>query len=411
MTEDAMATRPRPDLTYTWPRFWVPRDGTIDLSDAGFLQDPSVLAGPQGPTPLAALQDWRALALLGEPGIGKSTTLKEEADRVAALPAATRTVPIYVDLRAFSNESLLYARVFEGEKFIAWKNGTSYLFLHLDSLDEALLRIDSIANLLASELPGSPTERMSIRIACRTAVWPAATLGAALISIWGETSGAFELAPLRRRDLFTALDAHGIAVEGFMRALFAAQAVPFAIKPLTLKMLLTIYRQRGDLPNSSIDLYKQGCLALCEEQNKSRRDSGRRGRLNAGQRMRLAGRIAAATILGNRFAVWTGPEVNHPSENIPVSELAGRREQGEFAAFYATDDDVREVLDTGLFSSRGEGRMGWSHQGYGEFLAAFYLFERGVPAETMLKALLHPAGGLVPQLSVIAAWAASLSGG
>ena len=36
------------------------------------------------------------------------------------------------------------------------------------------------------------------------------------------------------------------------------------------------------------------------------------GNLNAGQRMRLAGRIAAATILGNRFAVWTGPEVDCP---------------------------------------------------------------------------------------------------
>ncbi len=38
--------------------------------------------------------------------------------------------------------------------------------------------------------------------------------------------------------------------------------------------------------------------------------------------------------------------------------------------------------------------MGWAHQGYGEFLASLYLSEQGVPAETMLKTLLHPAGGL-----------------
>ena len=126
--------------------------------------------------------------------------------------------------------------------------------------------------------------------------------------------------------------------------------------------------------------------------------------------MRLAGRIAAATILGNRFAVWTGPEVECPPEDILLSALAGHREDGAFAAFTATDDDVREVLDTGLFSSRGDRRMGWAHQGYGEFLAALYLFEQGVPAGTMLKALLHPAGGLIPQLSGVAAWAASLSG-
>jgi len=126
--------------------------------------------------------------------------------------------------------------------------------------------------------------------------------------------------------------------------------------------------------------------------------------------MRLAGRIAAATILGNCFAIWTGPEVECPLDDIPLSALAGHREDGAFAAFTATDEDIREVLDTGSFSSRGDHRMGWAHLGYGEFLAALYLFEQGVPAETMLKALLHPAGGLIPQLSGVAAWAASLSG-
>jgi hypothetical protein len=145
------------------------------------LRDPADwLTGPHAPVPLAALQRWRSLALLGEPGIGKSTTLKEEADRVAMLPEAASLASIYVDLRAFSSESLLYQRVFESEKFTAWKTGSSHLFLHIDSLDEALLRIDSIANLFASELSGLPTDRLSIRIACRTAVWPAETLGVSL---------------------------------------------------------------------------------------------------------------------------------------------------------------------------------------------------------------------------------------
>jgi hypothetical protein len=321
-----------------------------------------------------------ASALAGARPLGRTRHRQIDHAERGSRPRGVATAPanlvsVYVDLRAYSSETLLCQRVFESEKATVWKNGSSHLFLHLDSLDEALLRIDSIANLLAAELPSLPTERLSIRVACRTAVWPAATLGAALTGIWGDATGTFELAPLRRQDVFAALDADGISVEGFMRALLAAQAGPFAIKPLTLKMLLAIYRQRGDLPNSNVDLYKQGCLALCEEQNKSRRDSGRRGNLNAGQRMRLAARIAAATILGNRFAVWTGPQVECPLEDIPLSALAGHREDGAFATFTATDDDVREVLDTGLFSSRGDHRMGWAHQGYGEFLAALYLFE------------------------------------
>ena len=394
--------------TYAWPRFWIPLGGPLDLSDAGFLSDPNDSHGPDRPVTLAALEGRRSLALLGEPGIGKSTTLKEEADRIEALSKDGVLQSCYVDLRSFSSEAFLFQRVFENEKMTRWKSDGSHLVLHLDSLDEALLRIDSIANLIASELPNLPTDRLSIRIACRTAVWPAETLGSALTNIFGEQAGAFELAPLRRADIFTALDAHGIPTEGFMRALFAAHARPFAIKPLTLRMLLAVYEQDGALPDSSIELYERGCLALCEESNKSRRDTGRRGRLNAGQRMRLAGRMAAATILGNRFAIWTGLESECPEEDITVPALAGSKEMGDFVSFVASDDDVRETLDTGLFGAHGEQQLGWAHRGYGEFLAARYLHIRYVPAATILKALRHPAGGLIPQLSGVAAWAASL---
>ena len=60
--------------------------------------------------------------------------------------------------------------------------------------------------------------------------------------------GIFELAPLRRRDVLTALSAHGIQPEEFIPKLFGAHAVAFAIKPLTLKMLLSLYQRDGRLP-------------------------------------------------------------------------------------------------------------------------------------------------------------------
>ena len=114
--------------TYQWLRFWVPPDGIIDLSDGGFLRDPEDWMGePHSLAPLAALQPLRCLALLGEPGIGKSTTLKEEAYRIATLPADANCVSIYVDLRDFSSDALLYKRLFESEEVIAWKNSGSHL--------------------------------------------------------------------------------------------------------------------------------------------------------------------------------------------------------------------------------------------------------------------------------------------
>jgi hypothetical protein len=392
-------------------RFWARQTDVLDLSDVGFLRDPAehTLRTP-APLTLADMEDRPALALLGEPGIGKSTALSAEAARIGSRAGELGRTCIRVDLRSFGTDAMLHRRLFEAPDILNWRNGTSQLFLHLDSLDEALLRIDTVANLLASELPGLPTSRLSLRVACRTAVWPAETLGRALVGIWGEEGVEVrELAPLRRSDVLAAAEAVGIAPAGFLGAVFAAGAMPFAIKPLTLRLLLKIYAANGELPSGTADLFRQGCLALCEEQNASRRESGRRGSTGAAERLRVAGRIAAAMLFANRYAVWLGVEAERPVEDVAVSALSGARETGPFGSFVTTQDDVRQTLDTGLFSSRGEARLGWAHQAYAEFLAAAYLFDRGIPPETALRLFRHPAGGLVPQLSTVAAWAASIS--
>ena len=399
------------NIQYDWRRFWIPQTGALDLSDAGFLRDPvDDHFGPDVLRSLSDLQGYRALALLGEPGIGKSSELKREHDRIATLARDARQQSMYVDLKVSSSEEALRRRIFNAPAFETWKAGTGHLILHVDSLDEAMLRVETLASLLAEELQAAPSARLSVRIACRTAVWPAGTLGTAFTNIWEEAAiGVFELAPLRRRDVLTALAAHGIDPDPFVRDLFGAHAVPFAIKPLTLDMLIKIRQRHGSLPSSTVELYRQGCLELAEEQNITRRETGRRGRLNGLQRFRLAGRIAAGTVLGGRVAIWAGADVDCPAENVPVSRLSGAAEQGDFARFTATDDDVREVLDTGLFSSRGDHRMGWAHQSYGEFLAALYLKDKRVPARTVIQVLTHPTGGLIPQLAVVVAWTASLS--
>ncbi len=399
------------NIRYDWQRFWILQTGTLDLSDAGFLRDPvGDHFRPDVLRPLSDLQEYRALALLGEPGIGKSSELEREHDRIGALTRDAHPASMYVDLKVGSSEEALRRRIFEAPTFEAWKSGTGHLILHLDSLDEAMLRVETLASLLAEELQAIPTDRLSVRFACRSAVWPAGVLGTALTNIWREASvGVFELAPLRRRDVLTALAAHGIDADPFVRALFRAHAVPFAIKPLTLDMLINIHQRLGALPSSTAELYRQGCLVLAEEQNVSRLETRRRGRLNGPQRLRVAGRIAAATVLGGGGAIWTDVDADCPTEDVPVSRLSGATERGDFAGFTATDDEVREVLDTGLFSSRGDRRMGWAHQSYGEFLAALYLKDKRVPARTILQVLTHPTGGLIPQLAVLAAWTASLS--
>ena len=105
---------------------------------------------------MESLLRYRALILLGEPGIGKTTALADETERVKELASSSKRTVIHADLRAYSSEGLLYKQLFESPEFLAWLGDDSELDLHLDSLDEALLRIDSIANLLANELPRLP---------------------------------------------------------------------------------------------------------------------------------------------------------------------------------------------------------------------------------------------------------------
>src|ERR1700723_4292933 len=98
---------------YAWQRFWVPQGGVINLSDAGYLLDPLREAGWSGGTEvhsLPELSEFRALALLGEPGMGKSVALRTEARRLAENATAGEFTSIHADLRSHSTEGLLFAK-------------------------------------------------------------------------------------------------------------------------------------------------------------------------------------------------------------------------------------------------------------------------------------------------------------
>ncbi len=145
-------------ITYPWHRFWCARGGTIDLSDSGFMRDPEIYpwgVAPADPLTLEKLSSYRALILLGEPGMGKSMTLKEEHARLTQ-GGDSGVISIRVDLRAFSSEDLLYRRVFGSQEFLAWASGSSQMVLHLDSLDEVLLRIDSVPIFLRTNFRTIP---------------------------------------------------------------------------------------------------------------------------------------------------------------------------------------------------------------------------------------------------------------
>ncbi|NJL78595.1 MAG: hypothetical protein HC917_06605 [Richelia sp. SM2_1_7] len=406
------------EQVYGWKRFWCPRSGHINLADGGYLYDPDTKWGREHNPDLvsfAEISTLPCLVLLGEPGIGKTWAMKTEREKISSSIKVNGDDEFTLDLRAFGSEDRLIKKLFESSKLKAWVESTHRLHIFLDSLDEGLLRIDNLADLLAYEFKEyqEQAERLFLRITCRTAVW-SIFLEERLRQIWGKDGvGVYELAPLRRTDVKLAAASEGVESKDFLEEVGKKNVVPLAIKPVTLKFLLNTYRRhKGQflLNQTLCDLYLDGCTRLCEEEvDQNRRNSRFKGKLEIDQRIVIASRIAALTIFANRFAVWTGiNQGDVPEEDVLLRKLCWGNERANGREFEVTEAGIEEVLDTGLFSSRGLYRMGWAHQTYAEFLAAWYLKQHQVSPPQILDLIIHPDHRVVPQLQETTVWLSSM---
>ena len=155
-------------------RFWIPRGIVPDLSDGGFLADfdsrYSAFAKAVA-VPMETLEHTPALALLGEPGMGKSTGLNQEAQRLADSARAKDDQVRLVDLAACGSDVTVRQMVFQSAQVREWKSGCSRLHLLLDGFDTCLAHpVRPLVAVLLDGLREQPLEqRLSLRISCRTA--------------------------------------------------------------------------------------------------------------------------------------------------------------------------------------------------------------------------------------------------
>lgn len=402
---------------YDWRRFWCLREGRIQLDDDGFLLDPESKAAAYcdpGVVPFEKIAALPCLVLLGEPGLGKSTTKDREVESVRALALQTGDTLISADLREYGTDTRLCQQIFESTVFQEWRRGSHTLHLFLDSLDECLLRMENVSAVLLSELRKlrGCICRLRLRILCRTADWPP-TLEQGLKELCGaESVEAFELAPLRRCDVLSAAITEGVKnPAALLTQIDALGAGPLASRPIGLRFLLNLHLNGKPLPTTRLQMYREGCKQLCET-SQNRRDARRFGSLNATERLRVASRLAAVTQFCNYNAIWMGPDQGDvPPEDIVLDGLIDGMEGGAYNPAMCRLEGARETIgETGLFSSRGLHRMAWAHQTYGEFLAADYLHQHKMAPERMLNLVYHPdrSGKVVPQLREIAGWLAGM---
>lgn len=388
-------------------RFWFPRGEPINVDEAGFLLDPEhdfLRHSNPSAARLPTLREYGCLVLLGEAGLGKSTDLSAESGAVAALG-----VPVVsVDLGQVGGDDALVRQVFGGPGWDAWRAGAT-LTVYLDAFDECRGSLRNVAQILLRELRGLiARERLRLRIACRPGTWPQ-LLEEGLRQLWQGSVGVYHLAPLRHRDAEAIAAASGVPeAAAFLDAVRRTDVGPLAASPLTLQLLARIQRERSALPSRRREVYEQGCLALCTEHNLSRRAAGLLGSLSPPQRLAVAGRLAALTLLCGKVGVWLGPETARPSsEWLTVAEATGGSEQANDLPFTVTEAAVREVLqDTALFGAAAPDRLMWIHRSYAEFQAARYLLEHQVPTQQLRNLLWHPVSQdrIVPQLIAVVGW-------
>jgi len=368
-------------------RWVVPFGGAFQADDDGLRHNPAWSPDPHA-VPVAALVAGTSLALLGEPGAGKTTALHSLAQRVGHAVVHLDEVGTGAEL-----SSVLAARTATMPEA-----GT----LLLDSLDECPVPQRALIRTLTRGLRGR--DDLCVLVGCRTADWPR-VLADEFAEVLG-TFSVYELLPLSAEDVMQLADSRGVDGAAFLAAVRTAAAGPLAAFPLTLDLLLTTHARTGELPPVPRVLFETGLRLLAAEPDGYRARAAVRSGTDT-QRLAAACRCAAVLLLCGRTAV-TLPDADAVVGDLSVDDLILGRETIDGFDFEVTSELLLDTLGSALFTGRGPGRVGVAHAMIGAFLTARHLSEHAVPPH-QLRALLTRttstgATSIPSRLRQVAAW-------
>jgi hypothetical protein len=390
-------------MNYDWKRYWHKFGNSPHISN-GFLFVSEYLKDVFS---LDEVLDTSCLILLGEPGMGKSN----EIERIYKTQVVDENNDkLYFPLSSFGNEDRLVREIFQSDTINQWKSNNKNLHLYLDGLDEALLSINPLALLLADEIEKLPKERLFLRIACRTAEWSnLSALEDKLKGIWKEDKfKILQIALLQSKDVEIAAQTEKLESQKFLAEIYDKNVSEFASTPFDLQFLLDIFNEKKSLPFTQKEIYEKGCLIKCEENNERRKAAKRIGKLKPEQKFRIASRIAALMIFGNKSSIWIGGILGiEKTSDISISELDGYNEQKKDSSeFHIEQEEIEEVIfNTSLFTGNGSNRLKFSHKKFAEFLASWYLEYKKIPDEVVIEIIGKEY--LYPQLYETSAWIAN----
>ena len=398
---------------HTWTRHWRVQNGSRehaadDSDESSFLRLPGVVSEevldlPQLPSPIQTLHDLLespAVILLGRPGAGKSTEL-EMLLKGHQTYAGHQVV--YFDAKACSADP---AALFTDPEWPADK--TQPVLLVLDGVDELLMEFPRYAEVFARRLGQERQSRpLRLVLSCRHAEWPET------LDIWQprEELVTARLCQLTQQAAESYVSAHlGAKAPAFWEQVERQKIEFMAVWPHSLGELIAEFDEFGKLPDSLFELLQSASLRRCDpsdtDSERARRHPDRV--VEVRWMHRIAGRLAALSCFSGRHRLTAKTT---DAGCISTSDLDKEPEPWlDGTAKPITAAELRVLFGTAMFMPLAGDRFCFSHQMFREFMAAFWLAERGVPLPQLQSLFGMEMEGRwrhYPQLAAIAAWLAS----
>lgn len=332
--------------------------------------------------PLASLRDHHAYVLLGNPGMGKTSTFNVEAEAVGVKPIKAHD---FIELN---------------QEKSAWDGITIFI----DGFDETRAGAKDGRTPLGAirgklDALGCPRFRLS----CRAADWFGSSDESALQALMpdGEKIGVFNLDPLTDSDIETILSKNHAVTDprAFMREAENHRLGDLLKNPQTLQLLAKAVGTDGSWPKTRLETYEMACRKLGAEFNVEHQAAQQNSVPNIDDLFAAAGYLCALNLISD------------------ISAFSPMTIEGQPALGLNAIDDreklpLRPVLHTGLFRSLGDGSYAPVHRSIAEFLAAKFIagkIEKSLPIGRVLALISGADGGVVTELRALAAWLAVFS--